>query len=86
MAVDGELSLQLSYPPPPCQQLSALRRRGPDFDPLVESFLSSPAVHRLLADAEVEREIPHPPAGGDQVKDTLPQLRRIRLSAHAVLL
>jgi integrase len=84
--VDGKFGFQLSDAPPRRRQLSALRRREPRFDPLVHPLLSSPAVHRLVADAEVDRDVTHPSASCDQVKDSLPKLRRITPSAHAVLL
>jgi hypothetical protein len=58
----------------------------PGFDPLVHSLLSSPAVHRLLADAEIDRDVTHTSSSGDQFQVSLPKLRRISPSAHAVLL
>jgi len=86
LAVDGQFGFQLSNAPPRRRQLSALRGREPGFDPLVNSLLSPPAVHRLVADAEVARDITHTSANCDQIKDSLPKLRRIAPSAHAVLL
>ena len=82
----GQLGFELSDPPTSRRQLSPLRGRKPGFGPLVHALLLSPAIHRLLADTEVDRDVTHASASGDQITDSLPKLRRIAPSAHAVLL
>jgi hypothetical protein len=85
--MDGKLGFQLSDAPPRRRQLSPLRGREPGFDPLVPSLLSPPAaIHRLVAESEVARDVTHPSASRDQVKDTLAKLRWIAPSADSVLL
>jgi hypothetical protein len=82
----GELGFELSNPSPGRCQLSLFRGREAGFDPLVHPLLSSPAIHRLFADAKVRCEVAHSSADGDQVKNPLLKLRRIPPSTHAVLL
>ena len=84
--MDGELGFELPDATSRGRQLSPLRGREAGVDPLIHPLLSSPAVHRLFADTEVGRDVAHTSASRDQVKDSLPKLRRITPSAHAVLL
>jgi hypothetical protein len=84
--MDGELGFELPDAPPRGRQLSPLCGREAVLDPLIHPLLSSPAIHRLFADAKVHRDVAHTSACADQVKDSLPKLRRITPSAHAVLL
>ena len=74
--MDRELGFQLSDAPARRHQLDALDGRQPGLESLVDVVLPPPAVHRLVADAEIPGDIAHAAASGDEVKDMLAELRR----------
>jgi len=84
--MDGELGFQVSDAPPGRLQLSPLTRRQPRLESSVDTRLTSPVVHGLIADAKVARDITHTPPCGEQIKNPSSKLRRVAASGHAVLL
>jgi hypothetical protein len=55
-------------------------------EPLIDALLAAPAIHRLIADAEVAGDVADTSAGSDQVKNPLAKFPREAPSSHAVLL
>ena len=84
--MDGELGFQVPDAPPCGVQLSTLARRQSGLESSVDARLTSPVVHRLIADAEVAGNITHTPAGSEQIKNPSSKLRWVAASCHAVLL
>src|SRR6266702_3984258 len=84
--MDGELGFQVPDAPPCRVQLSTLARRQSGLESSVDARLTSPVVHRLIADAEVAGNITHAPAGSEQIKNPSSKLRWVAASCHAVLL
>jgi len=64
----GELGLQVSDAPPRRLQLSTLARGQSGLESMVNARLTSPVVHRLIADAEAARHITHAPPCREQIK------------------
>jgi hypothetical protein len=53
---------------------------------LVDAVLLSPVIDRLTADLQIPSDVGDLPTGIDQVKNLAPELRRIAMSSHPVLL
>jgi signal transduction histidine kinase len=82
----SQLGLELADPFPSRHQLRLLRGRQPSLETAVDAVLTSPRVDRLLADAEIGRDLTDLATGLHQLQHAPAELRRIPTSPHAVLL
>src|SRR6266581_3262076 len=84
--MDGELGFQVPDAPLCGVQLSTLARRQSRLESSVDARLTSPVVHRLIADAEVAGHVTHAPPCCEQIKNPSAKLCWVATSCHAVLL
>lgn len=73
----GPLRLQLAGPLPGREELGALKRRDAGLEAGVDVRLAAPDVDRLLADAQLLRDLGGLPARFDQLDHPTAKLRRV---------
>src|SRR5213594_4989344 len=83
--MDSELSLELPNSSTSRDELGALRCGQAVLKSAVDSVLPAPAVHGLVADTQVVRDVLDAASGRDKVQHALTKLRGVTASSHAVL-